>query len=305
MANRSGKKIDTTMLSIARAAERGIMHRDYLAHCFRYTHIIHYLNQQNKFTWAQILDVGCGRQAPLARTMYSRMKFPIETDLGCYVGVDITQIDDEFFPKDGHFRMALYPKMDFADDINWDAEDYFDVETCFEMVEHIEPDHALRTLQKMHLYLKPEGRAFISTPVYSKRLGAAGNHVNEMSYEAMAWMLRMAGFEIEQVFGTFASQRDIRPALPSEWADLYDEIGAYYDPELFATFMAPLFPEQSRNCLWRVTKGVPLFPVEDITWEILAGPEHGSSAEWKTFLENLQQRQTPKKTKKVRQLRGG
>jgi hypothetical protein len=39
MANARGKSIDNTHLSIDQAEERGFIHRDYIAHCLRWTHV--------------------------------------------------------------------------------------------------------------------------------------------------------------------------------------------------------------------------------------------------------------------------
>ena len=39
MANARGKEIDNTHLSIDQAEARGFIHRDYIAHCLRWTHV--------------------------------------------------------------------------------------------------------------------------------------------------------------------------------------------------------------------------------------------------------------------------
>ena len=46
MANARGKEIDNTHLSIDQAEERGFIHRDYIAHCLRWTHVAKYLHLQ-------------------------------------------------------------------------------------------------------------------------------------------------------------------------------------------------------------------------------------------------------------------
>ena len=40
MANEFGKAIDKTFLSIDQAETRGFLHRDYIAHCLRWTHVV-------------------------------------------------------------------------------------------------------------------------------------------------------------------------------------------------------------------------------------------------------------------------
>ena len=61
MANARGKEIDNTHLSIDQAEERGFIHRDYIAHCLRWTHVAKYLHLKSRYKKASILDIGCGK----------------------------------------------------------------------------------------------------------------------------------------------------------------------------------------------------------------------------------------------------
>ena len=70
--------IDKTQLNIPLAEERQIFHRDYIAHCLRWTHIL-----RNANIGEIILDIGCG-DAQLAMTFYTNRFKPT-----LYVGVDI------------------------------------------------------------------------------------------------------------------------------------------------------------------------------------------------------------------------
>ena len=45
MANARGKSIDNTHLSIDQAEERGFIHRDYIAHCLRWTHVAKWMGK--------------------------------------------------------------------------------------------------------------------------------------------------------------------------------------------------------------------------------------------------------------------
>ena len=58
MANERGKSVDKTFLSIDNAEERGFLHRDYIAHCLRWTHVVKWLHQGGRYKTARILDVG-------------------------------------------------------------------------------------------------------------------------------------------------------------------------------------------------------------------------------------------------------
>ena len=57
MANKN-RPIDKTHLSINSAESRGFLHRDYIAHCLRWTHVAKFLAQQQRDKSARILDIG-------------------------------------------------------------------------------------------------------------------------------------------------------------------------------------------------------------------------------------------------------
>ena len=44
-----GRSIDKTHLSIDQAEERGFIHRDYLAHCFRWSHVVKHLGKKKLY----------------------------------------------------------------------------------------------------------------------------------------------------------------------------------------------------------------------------------------------------------------
>ena len=77
MANERGKSIDKTYLSIDTAEDRGFIHRDYVSHCLRWTHVIKRLYERKTWQTARILDVGCGRELPMAKLLYSSKLIPV------------------------------------------------------------------------------------------------------------------------------------------------------------------------------------------------------------------------------------
>ena len=54
MANARGKKVDTTYLSIDNAEERGFLHRDYIAHCLRWSHVVKYLGTSGPVSYTHL-----------------------------------------------------------------------------------------------------------------------------------------------------------------------------------------------------------------------------------------------------------
>lgn len=275
MANERGKSIDNTHLSIDQAEARGFIHRDYLAHCLRWTHVAKFL--QKSYKTARVLDIGCGVDLPLARLLYSSRLIVYD-----YVGVEYNKSHKfklEPFHS-GKFPISAYGSIDFATEavklvepqsslkatqstvIKYDGDN----ETCehmlpnvivsFEMIEHIEPGHCRDVMSKIHGIMQmtqahtgEDPVAFISTPCWDPQVGAAANHVNEMTYQALGAMFEGLGFIIEDVAGTFASQKDYKQHL-GEFAPAYAALSKHYDSNYLATIFAPLFPEYSRNALW-------------------------------------------------------
>lgn len=278
MANARGKAIDNTHLSVDQAEVRGFIHRDYIAHCLRWTHVAKYLQAKGRYKETRLFDIGCGIDLPLAKLLYSSRLI-----LKSYIGVDynpLHKFDTGPFHT-GKFPLAVYGNVDFAteqvmlknDSLYMDAgEDYdiFDLPNtfiCFEVLEHVEPEHVWRILEKLRqmiwLYNQkksvndPMARAFISTPNFDVNVGAANNHVNEMRADLLGWVFEELGFVISGYYGTFASQRDYKSEIYRLYgnggANLFKEVANYYDSNYLATIFAPLFPLQARNVLWELT----------------------------------------------------
>lgn len=252
MANAAGRSIDKTYLSIDKAEERGLIHRDYIAHCLRWSHVTMYLRQKNRWRTANILDIGPGKELPLAKTLYVNRTPP-----NSYTAVDVSKLEmPEMFKKASWQPTKLYSQTDICDINPMDFEVAPDIITCFEVLEHVEPGHSLKMLQKIYdlMNCEKESVAFISTPNWDPKVGAAANHVNEMKHGALGAAIESVGFNIEARYGTFASQRDIKPFMSEEELDVMNRLKSYYDSNYIATIFAPLFPEVSRNCIWMLSR---------------------------------------------------
>lgn len=280
MANVRGKSIDNTHLSIDTAEERILIHRDYISHCVRWSHVIKFLLQQHKYKNCRVLDIGCGVDAPLARMMLSNRIAPLE-----YIGLDYnhsSKFNLEMFANT-RFKPTTFGSVDFAADHNvWfdnaasgelcmnikgdNGTDYFAIPnliTCFEVLEHIEPEHVIRVLMRVKYIMEKTKEFhgytptfFMSTPNWNVT-DTADNHVNEMKNEALGWLLEELGFAIVEQFGTFASKRDYAHLLHSRFGtevfSVYERLNDYFDSNLAAILFAPLFPREARNCFWRLS----------------------------------------------------
>lgn len=270
MANERGKTIDNTHLSINQAEARGFIHRDYIAHCMRWSHVVKQMYKRSRYKEARILDIGCGVDVPMARTLYSQKLIPHS-----YVGVEYNRpdkIDLSAFSATSRFPLHVYGGIDFANDeqvvllgegtysIKGDVHGLPNVITCFEVLEHIEPEHVRRVLNKIgRMMAEHDARSdiesvfFMSTPNYDEHVGAAANHVNEMKHQALNCLLEDLGFVISEQYGTFASQTDYKQEFfkefPNDGSTIFSRLSDYYDSNYLATVLAPLYPSRARNCL--------------------------------------------------------
>ena len=253
-----GRSIDKTHLSIDQAEERGFLHRDYLAQCLRWTHVAKHLGKKQAYKTADILDIGCGKETPLIKTLYTMRMTPAS-----YTGIDMNKLPWLPIHEKISEKMCQEFRLIGETDVSEENFGYVTptptVITCFEVLEHITPKKVGGMLNNINRIADENTTIFISTPVFNGK--AAANHINEMTYETMRTLLEMTGFSIIKHFGTFASQKDIEPVLyetgENDLTIAYEYLKDYYDSNVLACLFAPLLPTYSRNVLWVVKKERP------------------------------------------------
>lgn len=260
MANARAKEIDNTHLPVFNhASVRGYTHRDYLAHCARWAHVFKHLKSKKRWQYQHVLDVGCGKELPLLRSMYS-MRYCHDQG-GSYTGVDYTNVDPRALklvnPEKQNF--TIHDRTNYLDLAK--PEFTYDTVVCLEVLEHVEIDMCYEMLLKMEHEMSRDGRAFISTPVFDYQTGAAKNHVNEMSIRIFRKLLEAAGFRIVDRFGTLGALRDYYKDAERQYPDMVPRLREFYDSEVFAILFAPLYPDQARNNIWI------LEPAEDLEFQ--------------------------------------
>jgi len=305
MPNAHGRSIDTTCLTADREVEKGVMHRDFFAHVLRWQYVVRYLKKGHDFSRMRTLDVGCGHQAPLPRFLQAN-HLAHGDGPGQYVGVDYSKTitPSPYLASAitrGKWHATFVPGCDFAHEERAAFAGKFDLITCFEMLEHVEPAHTFATLRKIRNRLAKDGEAILSTPCFDPRVGAADNHVNEMTYAGLRFVLGVIGLEVVDVWGTFASKRDYKAKLAvMGLTDVaYARLEDYFFPEVLAVMMGPLVPpDAARNCVWRVRWAeprhyLPRTPPVDAA----ADPANSSAVTWEQDLRALiTERQHGKKT---------
>lgn len=246
------REFDKTHLSIDTAEERILIHRDYIAHCNRWSHVIKHLYGKKRYQTAKILDIGCGKEMPLAKALYSN-----KMSGAVYCGVDLNEIIiPEMLRKamdNGKLEIHTLSRTSACDLTPQDLQFRPNVITNFETFEHMNPEAARKSLERCYRCLGTDGYMFFSTPCWNGK--AAANHINETTFEAMGHILQKVGFVVYDVFGTFASITDYKDQL-CEWGldRAFDRLRTYYDTNMLSTLLAPLFPEYARNALWVLKK---------------------------------------------------
>lgn len=238
------KKYNTTDLDPETTFERHVFHRDQFAHYLRWTHIL-----REARIGETIVDFGCGK-GNLLEVLY-RNKFKQAN----YIGLDIrSQTIKKAQEKYEDVEWACFIEQDLVVPTMDFTKFQADKVCSFEVVEHVGRKNVGTFLENFAKCGKKDATYYLSTPNYDPEVGAAQNHIyngeiNELAHTELHIMLQKV-FTIEAKYGTFASQKDYKPLL-SEWQrKMFEEISKYYDSNLVANIMAPMFPEQSRNCLW-------------------------------------------------------
>jgi 2-polyprenyl-3-methyl-5-hydroxy-6-metoxy-1,4-benzoquinol methylase len=248
VAQNPHRLMDKTHLSVDQAEERGFIHRDYIAHCFRWSHVVKTLMRGHAYKGSHIIDVGCGKDQPLPRLLYSNKMTGF-----CYTGIDINKMDVHDALYTAHMnrkiRVAIHEKTDASvldpAKLRWGLGTHL---VALEVLEHVQPFIAHRMLRNFKRLLAEDATLFISTPVYNG--SAAGNHINEMGRNTLGAAFEHLGYTVVGSYGTFASQSELKGVMTKEHLTLLDQLGNYYDTNVLATFFAPIYPQASRNNLW-------------------------------------------------------
>lgn len=243
---RNKHEYNLTHLDPMQAAERGIVHRDMIAHALRWTHVLKLAKIGQR-----ILDYGSGT-GQLAEVMYRNRYKP-----SLYLGLEYSANKVATCKlKYQDLPWAEFKQLDIIKEMAH-VDKPFDIIASFEVVEHVNKKNVDSYFQNMKAYADENTIILISTPVYDEHVGAASNHiidgvVQEFRYEELKNAIERNGFEIVDVFGTFASQKDYKPIMNDWQTKMFEHLTKYYDSNLISNLMAPFFPEHSRNCLWRL-----------------------------------------------------
>lgn len=239
-------QFDKTHLSVDAVEHRLVVHRDYIAHCMRWTFVQRFLVMKQRWRNHAVIDVGCGVDVPLYKTICSNKLSGVR-----YYGVDINKL---VMPEDFARRKVKYELFGETDFLSFEPPEAPDLVTSFEMLEHVPFEYSQEVLKRAYEITKPGGHLIVSTPVFDPKVGMAKNHINEMTREQMITNLLDAKWDIKECYGTFASEKDYKPFMSEEDKSVLERLRKYYDSHYLATIFAPLYPEHARNNIWLCQK---------------------------------------------------
>ena len=244
------KVYNTTDLRPDQAFERHVFHRDQFAHYLRWTHIL-----KEAKIGESIVDFGCGA-ANLLEVLY-RNKFKQKE----YIGIDIrektiSQAAENYADVQwAHFYVADLVKHDL------DFSQFNADKVCtFEVLEHVGKQNAHIFLENFKACGNNNATYYLSTPNYDPEVGAAGNHTYDSGDGRGVDVQEFDHWELEDILsqhfiivkkcGTFASMKDYKPMMNDWQKKMFEALKGYYDSNLIANIMAPMFPDVARNTLW-------------------------------------------------------
>lgn len=235
-APREGRRFDQTQLRESKFGYR--VHRDYAAHFFKWGFATRLIGPHDR-----VLDVGCGQDVPLMQVLSMGARYtPAE-----YLGVDLNPIKQHTPPW-----AQVRDRFNYVEDYDLIFKWRYTVGVCIEVLEHMAPEDGRRLLTGLLYNLDEHSRLILSTPVFNGK--AAKNHVHEYEVNELLELFHTTGWEVVNRFGTFASYRDIKKVATEEEINILDRIRDFYSEEVAACFLAPLYPENSRNIVWVLKK---------------------------------------------------
>lgn len=235
------------------------IHRDYLAHVFRWGWAARYIGENAA---RRVLEPGCGSDAPLVQVLERPPGVNKKPEY--YLGLDlgpISHIKRRRENTKASKMLELRERFNFVErygELVAEHGQTFDLAVSFEVIEHMTEAHGDTYLRGINALMPIGGTLLISTPVFNG--SAAANHIREYTVDELEEKLQRAGFAPKARYGTFASFNDIKRALnergddAARLMDMYMHAREFYSDDVLACFLAPLFPDHSRNNAWVRTK---------------------------------------------------
>ncbi len=246
-------RFDTTHLSPEKAWRIG---RDYLAHCIRYGFPMKVI-KEHIGAGGRILEMGCGKEIPLFRTLTCDHSAVMYYKPSVYVGADLNVI--KYRPQISGCDTTILPKTDITSEEGAAKvpDVPFDIVVSFEVLEHMDKDDGFRFLDAMFGFARrkaeregEDGLIILSTPVNGGKI--AKNHIYEWQRSELRRAFEKRGGIIEGEYGTFSNLRDLTKAMDDTEIEIWNRLAAYHSPHTLSCIFSAMHPEAARNIAWKV-----------------------------------------------------
>jgi hypothetical protein len=228
--------------------------RDYLAHCIRYGFPMKVI-KEHFGAGVRILEMGCGKELPLFRTLTCDHSATKYYKPSVYVGADLNEI--KYHPKVSGIDTTILQRTNIVDNRERVPNVPFDVVTSFEVIEHMDKADGQRFLDGMFDFArrKPtqENKASIillSTPVNNGRI--AKNHIYEWHRGELRRALEDRGGVVVGEYGTFSNIIALERVLTPIEREVWNSLCSYHSPHVLSSIFSANHPEVARNIAWKV-----------------------------------------------------
>ena len=243
---RDEQGFDKSHISISTKLRDGDVHSDYLAHCFRWSFAVNHIGKKTSGKKHTVLDFGCGQDIPLYCVIAANGGY---NTLEHYYGVDLNKITVPSNRVGTRLGRTLMENTNILDVTKEMVSDVTTV-TSFEVFEHCPPEFVEPILKHLHSLADDEATFIYSTPTYKHKVGAAKNHINEMTRDCFGWLLEETGHTVVENYGTFGSQQDYKKHLTECEMEMFNKLNKYHSAGVISNIFAPLYPQYARNNIW-------------------------------------------------------
>jgi hypothetical protein len=247
----SDGKFDRSHLSPEHAYRIG---RDYLAHCIRYGWPMKVIKERFG-VGARILELGCGKELPMFRTLTCDHSATTHYKPSRYVGIDLNRV--KYNPNVNGIRTTILSEVNVVTQPEKIPDEVFDLVASFEVVEHMGKDDGTRFLdaiissaRRKILREDKVGVALISTPVNGGTI--AKNHIYEWQRGELRRAIEALGGTVVGEHGTFSNIKELVNVLTPVERQLWNSLADYHTPHVLSCLFSANHPEAARNVAWLV-----------------------------------------------------
>lgn len=249
---REDRDFDTTHLSPENSWGIG---RDYIAHALRYGWPMNVIREHLQ-AGARILEMGCGAEIPMFRTLCGDASAVKYYKPSVYCGADLNKV--RYKPNTKGCETIILEETNIVTNPEAVPEHAFpfDLIVSFEVIEHMDKvPHGDIFLDQMFRFARqgPAGTRcllLVSTPVNDGQI--ARNHIYEWRRNELHMGFARRGGKVLRQFGMYSNLRPLLKALTPAEIEVWNSMADFHSPHMLSCFFSVNHPEVARNIAWLV-----------------------------------------------------